>query len=66
MLNIIQTNINIDYFSWLNDKDSSFYKYFLVRIQELKEAKSRAQNEGILDLNKILGEKCKCNFCVNN
>lgn len=41
--------------SWLNNKDSSNYKYFEQRVEELGEAKKRAQNEGLLPIKSEAG-----------
>ncbi len=44
---VMTTCFHLSY-SWLNDKNSSDYKYYEQRVEELKEAKKRAQNEGLL------------------
>ncbi|CAG2100461.1 unnamed protein product [Medioppia subpectinata] len=47
--NIRQSKLEDNLYSWLRDKESENYKYYQQRVEELGEAKVRAQNDGLFD-----------------
>ncbi|CAG2164271.1 unnamed protein product [Oppiella nova] len=47
--NIRESKAEDTHYSWLRDKESENYRFYQKRVEELKEAKVRAQNDGLFD-----------------